>query len=95
MRRFRRFLTLTTTSIVVLLLLQPQQSAFGQTEPSLTGEQIPAELSGQLKKIAEEIIYSQNEVLVSGDVDGTLKNKASAHLYKEAMKEVFAKQTFR
>jgi hypothetical protein len=56
-------------------------------------ESVSTQLKSQLKKIANEALTAQYEILVSGDINGSLaKGKSFAHLYRAAMRGKFATQ---
>lgn len=58
-------------------------------------DNVPKELVSQLLGIAEEAITTQYQILVNGDIEGSLKNKKLAHLYREGMSDKFSFQAFR
>src|SRR2546429_4579092 len=83
-------------AILLIFFLLISSVTLAQTPTgSSNGDYIPKELTSRLLALAEEAITTQYQILVSGDIEGSLKNKQLAHFYREAMMNQFSAQVYR
>lgn len=82
--------------VSLCLLLLIHTFVIAQTPTTSSNDTyISKELETQLLVIASEAITTQLQILVSGDLYGSLKNKKYAHLYRDTMMSKFKFQIVR
>ena len=78
-----------------ILLLSPAV-VLGQTPIQSSGDnRVSDELASRLLSLAEEAITVQYQILVSGELENSLRQKKSAHLFREAMMSRYKAQIAR
>ncbi|HEX8706817.1 MAG TPA: amidase domain-containing protein [Pyrinomonadaceae bacterium] len=79
----------------LLVLMLTSNPAFGQRAAKPPDDAyVSKQLESQLLAIADEAVTTQLQILVSGDLDGSLKNKKLARLYRVAMMDRFKFQVY-